>query len=80
MRQRKAEFKRITFALFAILLALTFVQCIFVVGGVAEVRTGNDLQMFVRKHVPRRTDDIFSTSHDKGRPLCEFDGEVFQRQ
>ena len=33
MRLLKAEFKRITFALFVILLALTFVQCIFVVGG-----------------------------------------------
>ena len=36
MRLRKAEYKRITLALFVILIALAFVQCIFVVGGGAQ--------------------------------------------
>ncbi len=35
MRLRKAENRRITVALFVIILALTLVQCIFVVGGTA---------------------------------------------
>ena len=39
MRLRKAESKRITFALFAIIIALTLVQCIFVVGGTAVAET-----------------------------------------
>lgn len=39
MRLLKAEFKKITFALFVILLALTLVQCIFVVGGAAEAES-----------------------------------------
>ena len=45
MRLRKAEFKRITFALFALIVALTFVQCIFVVGGttVAEGESYREL-------------------------------------
>ena len=36
MRLRKAESKRITFALFVIVIALTLVQCIFVVDGAAK--------------------------------------------
>ena len=39
MRLRKAEYKRITFALFVILIALIFVQCIFVVDGVAAAES-----------------------------------------
>ena len=39
MRLRKAEHKRITFALFAIIIALTLVQCIFVVDGTAVAET-----------------------------------------
>ena len=39
MRLRKAEYKRITFALFVILFALIFVQCCFVVDGVAAAES-----------------------------------------
>ena len=39
MRLRKAEYKRITFALFVIVVALMFIQCIFAVGGVAEAES-----------------------------------------
>ncbi len=39
MRLRKAEHKRITFALFVILFALIFLQCIFVVDGVAAAES-----------------------------------------
>lgn len=50
-----------------------------VVGAVAEIRTGDNTQVLVRKHIQRRTDRIVRAAHDEGRALSEFDGEVLQR-
>ena len=67
MRLRKAEHKRITFALFAIIIALTLVQCIFVVDGTAVAETS------YRELVP----DYFSFGAPTRIAACGEDFAVF---
>lgn len=69
MRLRKAEHKRITFALFAIIIALTLVQCIFVVDGTAVAETS------YRELVP----DYFSFGAPTRIAACGEDFAVFDR-